>query len=180
MENIKDLYTNNSEYRLSNMKVLLFSALFSSLSLGTIWTTHQFGLAGPVFLPMHFFILVAALSFGWRVGLLTGVLVPIMSYFMSGMPILPILPRIIFEVATYGLFIGIFREKLKFNMPISLLLAMFIGRAFSGLWVLFFNNISFLSHIFNIIKVGFLGIMLQILFVIPISKFIVKWTNLKN
>lgn len=180
MENIKDLHIDNVEYKLSNMKVILFSFLFSSLSLATIWVTHQFGLAGPVFLPMHFFILIAALSFGWRVGLLTGILVPIMSYFQSGMPILPILPRIILEVTAYGFFVGIFREKLKFNMIISLLLAMIIGRIFSGLGGLFFNGVSFFVHIFSIIKVGFLGIILQFLLVIPISKFILKWMHLKN
>jgi len=180
MENIKDLYIDSSEYRLSNIRIVLFSILFSSISLGTTWVAHQFGLAGSVFLPMHFFILVAALSFGWKVGLLTGISVPIISYFMSGMPILPILPRIILEVATYGFLTGVFREKLKFNMLSSLLLAMLMGRIFSGAWVLFFNDISFLSHILNIIKVGFLGIMLQVLFVIPVTKIIVKWTTLKN
>ena len=46
-------YTDNRSYA--------FTFLFLSLSTATPWVFHQFHLAGPIFLPMHFFVLMAGL-----------------------------------------------------------------------------------------------------------------------
>ena len=130
LENFK-----NSTYQISLLKSLLVSSIFISSSLILVWLTHQFHLFGPLLLPMHLFIFVAALSFGWRVGICVGLLVPLISYLISGMPLLNILPQIIIEASFYGFTAGFLKEKLKFNIWLSFLIAMIIGRLSLGLYV---------------------------------------------
>ncbi|RKY70366.1 MAG: ECF transporter S component, partial [Candidatus Latescibacterota bacterium] len=47
---------------------------------------HQFGIAGKVFLPMHFPVIVAGLLFGPFSGLLVGLFSPVLSFLLTGMP----------------------------------------------------------------------------------------------
>jgi uncharacterized membrane protein len=92
------------------------------------WIFHQLHLAGPTFLPMHIFVLLAGLLFGWRAGLLVGLFTPITSYFLSGLPALNILPQVVIEVSAYGLIAGWLREKYDLRTIWSLLGAMIGGR----------------------------------------------------
>jgi len=77
---------------------------------------------------MHVFVLVAGLLFGWRAGLIVGLLTPLASNVISGMPVLQILPQIIVELSTYGFVAGVLREKLNLRVIWSLLGAMIAGR----------------------------------------------------
>ncbi|MFA4998935.1 MAG: ECF transporter S component, partial [Candidatus Paceibacterota bacterium] len=98
-------------FAFSDAKLYVFSAVFTVSAVFFPWLLHQFNLAGPQFLPMHFFILIAGFLFGWRTGLVVGVLSPLMSYGITHMPSITILPEVILELAVYGLVIGILREK---------------------------------------------------------------------
>ena len=107
--------------RLTDVRTYLIIAAFVALSVLTPWIFHQFQLAGATYLPMHFFIFVAALAGGWQAGAIVGLLTPFASYAVSGMPALTILPQIAVEVATYGLIAGLLRQKLNLNVFWSLL-----------------------------------------------------------
>ena len=112
----------------SDIRSYIFTAVFISLAVATPWVCHQFYLAGPIFLPMHFFVLVAGLLFGWRAGLIVGIFTPLVSYAISGMPVITILPQIVVEISVYGLMAGILREKFNLRAIWSLLGAMIAGR----------------------------------------------------
>lgn len=112
----------------TDIRSYIFTGVFVSLAVFTPWVFHQFYLAGPTFLPMHIFVLVAGLVFGWRAGLVVGLFTPLASYAVSGMPVLPILPQIVIEITTYGVVAGILREKLNLRVIWSLLGAMIAGR----------------------------------------------------
>ncbi len=101
---------------------------FIALDVAVPWSFHQFHLAGTTFLPMHIFALIAGLLFGWRAGLIVGLLTPIASYTVSALPVLRILPQITIELTAYGLVAGILREKLHLRVIWSLLGAMIGGR----------------------------------------------------
>ena len=92
------------------------------------WLFHQFHLAGATFLPMHFFVLVAGLLFGWRAGLIVGLLSPLASYSLAGMPALWLLPQITIELTACGFIVGFLREKFKLKVIWSLLAAITGGR----------------------------------------------------
>jgi len=112
----------------TDIRSYIFTAVFVLLNVAVPWVFHQFYLAGATFLPMHIFVFVAGLLFGWRAGLIVGLLTPLASYAVSGMPVLQILPQIVVELSVYGLVAGILREKFNLLVIWSLLGAMLAGR----------------------------------------------------
>ncbi len=67
----------------TEIRSYIFTGVFTLLSVAVPWAFHQFHLAGPTFLPMHIFVFVAGLLFGWRMGLIVGFLTPLASYAIS-------------------------------------------------------------------------------------------------
>ena len=112
----------------TEIRSYVFTFVFVLLSVLVPLAFHQFHLAGPTFLPMHIFVLIAGLVFGWRAGLTVGLLTPLAGNVISGMPVLGILPQIVVELSAYGLIAGILREKLNLRVIWSLLGAMIGGR----------------------------------------------------
>lgn len=112
----------------TDIRSYIFTSVFVLLSVLTPWAFHQFHLAGPTFLPMHIFVLVTGLVFGWRAGLIVGLLTPLASSVISGMPVLRILPQIIVELSTYGFVAGVLHQKLNLRVIWSLLGAIIGGR----------------------------------------------------
>ncbi len=172
---MKAIYLTQPVIRLSYLRLVLFSVIFMVLAVAAPWLAHQFNLAGQTFLPMHFFVLVAALAFGWKVGLFVGVLTPLVSYFTSGMPLIATLPYITVEIIFYGLTAGILREKFDLNIWSSLILAMVIGRLALGITTFILEGINPLIYIFQVVKIGLPGILMQLILVVPVANLIIKW-----
>ena len=114
--------------KLTDARTYGIIAAFVVLSVLTPWAFHQFHLAGATYLPMHFFIFIAALTCGWQAGLIVGLLTPFASYAVSGMPALNILPQIAIEVTVYGMLAGLLRQKYHLHTIWALLGAMVGGR----------------------------------------------------
>ena len=55
---------------------------------------HLIPQGGFIFLPIYFFTLIAAYKYGWKAGLLTAVLSPLVNHVLFGMPPLAVLPAI--------------------------------------------------------------------------------------
>lgn len=180
MISIKSLYLTQPIVKLSTLRLALFAVVFTALAVATPWFAHQFNLAGPIFLPLHFFVLVAALTFGWRVGLFVGIATPLVSYFTSGMPLLPVLPQITLEITFYGLTAGILREKFNLNIWLVLILAMIVGRIALGVGAFILKDINPFLHVFQVIKLGWPGILLQLILVVPITNLLLKWIKSEN
>lgn len=160
--------------RYTEIRTYILAGLFVLFGVLTPWVFHQFHLAGATFLPMHLFVFAGALLFGWRLGLMVGLLSPLVSYALSGMPALQTLPQIIVELSTYGLVAGVLREKLHLRAAWSLLGAMAAGRLALGLVaVATFLTIGKvyspfgladnpLSMVWSVIKQGWPGMVLQL------------------
>lgn len=159
----------------SQAKYYIFSLVFVGLAVAAPSVFHQFNLAGAKFLPMHIFILMAGLLFGWRTGVLVGVLSPLMSYSVTHMPPMVILPEIVLELGIYGLAIGLLREK-KLNIWVVLLGAMLIGRLARLLFVLGFGLETNPLHYFQI---SWPGMLLQ-LALIPVAVYLLQRFFFKN
>lgn len=153
----------------SEVKFYILSATFVSLAVFVPWLTHQFHIAGPKFLPMHFFVIIAGFLFGWRTGLVVGIFSPLISYSITHLPPLALLPEITLELALYGLAIGILREK-KLNIFIVLFSAMIFGRLARLLFALALGVETYPLHYFQI---SWPGIVLQIIS-IPIIIFLLQ------
>lgn len=131
---------------------------FISLAVFIPWLTHQFHIAGARFLPMHFFVIIAGFLFGWRTGLVVGVFSPLVSYSITHLPPVIILPEITLELALYGLIIGILREK-NLNVLVVLFSAMIIGRLARLFLVL---GLGLETNPLNYFQISWPGIILQL------------------
>lgn len=153
----------------SETKYYIFSAVFVFSTVLFPWLAHQFHIAGPKFLPMHFFVMIAGFLLGWRAGMMIGAISPMLSYGMSHMPPIAILPEIMLELAVYGFAIGILREK-NFNILAALLSAMILGRFARFLFVLLFG---LQTNPLEYFRMSLPGIILQIV-LIPIVIFLLQ------
>jgi len=88
---------------------------------------HLLGAPVRLLLPMHWPVLLAGLVFGWRGGLLVGLLAPGASAALSGYPLPPVLIQMSLELATYGAVAGFLRE-IRVNRFLSVALALLAGR----------------------------------------------------
>ena len=178
--------------RYSDIRSYVFTLVFVFLSILVPWAFHQFHLAGAIFLPMHIFVLLAGLLFGWRAGLIVGLLTPLASNIISGMPVLHILPQIVVELSTYGFVAGMLREKLNLRVIWSLLgaivagrLALFlatviiyfvVGESYSPLGV----ETSPITSLWTSIRQGWPGIAMQLILIPSVIWLVVKLVDKKN
>lgn len=125
----------------------VFTALLIALGVLVPMLFHQFGIAGKVFLPMQFPVVIAGLLFGPLSGLLVGLLSATLSFLLTGMPPFPTVAAIVPELITYGVVSGWLYVRLRVNIWISLLGAMVAGRVVFGLaWWLMANMLGFHSE----------------------------------
>ena len=92
---------------------------------------------GSALSPMHIPVLLCGLACDGGYGVLCGLLGPILSHVLSGMPPVPMLVRMIPELMTYGLAAGLFKGRFHSGKPVfdlyaSLILAMLLGRIVGG------------------------------------------------
>ena len=64
---------------------------------------------GVAFLPMHLPIIFVGLIAGPAVGAIAGAAAPLVSFLLSGMPMLAMLPLMMVELCAYGLVAGLLR-----------------------------------------------------------------------
>jgi uncharacterized membrane protein len=153
-----------------DVRLYVFVAVFVGLGMLTPWIFHRVHLAGPTFLPMHFFVLVGGLLFGWRVGVLAGLLTPAVSFVVSGMPVPLLLPQITSELAMYGLVSGLLRERTGIGTVGVLLSAMIAGRLALGMAVLVADGGAGdpISHVWGVVALGYPGMIMQLLLIPPV------------
>ncbi len=158
------------------VKLYIFSSVFTISAVFFPWLLHQFNLAGPKFLPMHFFVIIVGFLFGWRTGLFVGFLSPLMSYSITHMPPIAILPETILELVIYGFIAGILREK-RLNIWPSLILAMVLGRLARLLFVL---ALGLQTNPLAYFQMSWPGIFLQLALIPLIIFFLQKFLFKEN
>lgn len=120
-------------------KTLMLAALFVAIGLVLPnLVTMSIPEIGRMLLPMHLPVLFCGLICGRKYGLIVGFILPLMRSFMFGLPVLfPMAIAMAFELATYGLVIGIVYNHIAprkniVSLLYSLIAAMIAGRAVWG------------------------------------------------
>lgn len=116
---------------------LVLTALFLALCLVLPFVTGGIPTIGNMLLPMHIPVLLCGLLCGWPYGLVIGFVAPLLRSVLFGMPpIYPVALAMAFELAAYGLIIGLVYTALhKRGLAAlygSLLVAMVGGRLVWG------------------------------------------------
>ena len=119
---------------------------------------------GETLLPMHLAVILAGLFAGPVAGAAVGALAPVVSFLLSGMPLVTMLPFMTVELAGYGLTAGLVAST-RLPAFVKLLVAQVGGRALRAAAVLaaFYGFGAGLpvSSIWTSIVTGAAGIALQ-------------------
>ena len=102
--------TTNSSGRVPT-GTLTGTALLLALGVVLPIVFHAFPLGGRIFLPMHLPTFVAGLVLGPVAGLVVGAGSPIVSGLLTGRPTVFYMVPMVFELATYGLVVGLLRPR---------------------------------------------------------------------
>lgn len=102
MERTARLYS--LEYK--EAKTYLMAALFIIGNIALPQICHSFSMGGPTWLPIYLFTLIGAYKYGWRVGLLTALLSPVLNSIFFGMPATEALPAILLKSVLLALIAG--------------------------------------------------------------------------
>lgn len=117
-----------------NTRKMVYAAVILALSIAIPAIFHFTALPGNIFLPMHLPVLVGGLLLGPVYGLIVGMLAPILNFFLTNMPPVPMLYIMIFELGAYGFFTGFLYKKSN-RLFISLLASLLIGRIVAAIIV---------------------------------------------
>ncbi len=159
--------TSRFSFKLQTLTVLCAVAL--AVALPQVF--HSAGAAlglgnslGETFLPMHLPVLAAGFIAGPFAGAVAGLLSPVVSFALSGMPGILMLPIISAELCAYGIISGLLMKK---DIPVfpKLIITQLGGRAVRAITVLiavyvFGSEIS-ISTIWMSVVTGISGILLQ-------------------
>ena len=159
----------------SDIYRLVLAALFLAIGIVLPFLTMQVKEIGSMLLPMHLPVFLCGLICGWKYGLAVGAILPIMRSLMFGMPMLyPSAVAMAFELATYGLVVGLvfflFRRKNLITLYAALLISMVAGRAVWGCVTAILLGISGSAFTFSAFLAGALlnaipGIILQLILI---------------
>ncbi len=103
----------------SNIKTYMVAALFIAGNIVLPQLCHLIPQGGMILLPIYFFTLIAAYKFGWKAGLLTAVLSPVVNSLCFGMPALALLPVILVKSSLLAVFAALAASRFQ---KVSLLL----------------------------------------------------------
>lgn len=118
-----------------NTRFITHTALFLALAILVPVAFHS-GPWGRAFLPMHIPVLLAGFLVGPVSGLLVGLLAPVVSQFLTGMPSGYAVPLMTMELAVYGLAAGLTYKRWRWNIYLALIVAMILGRFMFALGIL--------------------------------------------
>ncbi|MFI3284624.1 MAG: ECF transporter S component [Erysipelotrichaceae bacterium] len=155
---------------------IVLASLFLALGLIIPYVCgHAAGIPGTVLLPMHLSVFVAGMVLGPVYGLGIGLLTPVLSMMLTGMPSGTTLITMIVELGVYGYVSGFAcHSKSKKSLYIYLVMAMIAGRIayaivlFIGKDIFQIEAAAILLKVWSAFTTGLIGVGLQFLLVPPI------------
>ena len=119
----------------NSVKILVYSAICLALCLVLPFLTGQIPEVGSMLLPMHLPVLLCGFLCGGTWGAAVGFVAPLLRNLLFGMPPMPWCISMAFEMAVYGLVVGLLYRKLGRSLKGiygSLVCAMVAGRLVWG------------------------------------------------
>jgi hypothetical protein len=169
----KTLALNSTTLELKGIKSYSFQILLVGLAVVLPYIAHTAGAPVRYLLPMHWVVILAGLVYGWRSGAITGLLAPIVSFLVSGMPLPHIIAPMTIELFIYGFTAGLLRETFKLNAFASAAIALVSGRILFVIAVLLLGSVpgTITAYIQAAMLPGLAAGLAQII----ILPFIAKW-----
>lgn len=166
---------------------LTLAAMFLAVGLLLPFLTGQIREIGNMLLPMHIPVIMCGLICGWKYGLGVGFVMPLLRSLIFTRPAMyPDAIAMAFELATYGLVVGLLYSRSRWKCIISLyrsmLIAMIAGRIVWGAAEICLLGIGENGFTWEMFMAGaflkaFPGIILQLVF-IPAMMLVLNKTGL--
>lgn len=147
-------------YGYSEARTYLAAFLFVLGNIALPQLFHLIPQGGVTWLPIYFFTLVGAYKYGWKVGLLTALLSPLVNSWLFGMPPVASLPAILLKSGLLALAAGFTAHRYR-KVSVLLLLAVVLSYQAVGTlgeWVM---KGSF-YHAVQDFRIGIPGMLLQV------------------
>jgi len=142
---------------------------------------HSIPNAGSVFLPMHIPVLICGMICSWPYGLLCGLMGPLLSSVLTGMPPAAMLPAMMVECGTYGMVSGLVLKAVHtkstyMDLYIALVVAMLAGRVVSGIAkaLIFSPGMAMSAWITASFVTALPGIAIQLVFLPSVVQVLMK------
>lgn len=145
----------------SDAKTYLAASLFVLGNIALPQLFHLVPQGGVTWLPIYFFTLIGAYKFGWKVGLLTAVLSPVLNSWLFGMPLPAVLPAILLKSVLLAIAAGWTAHRYqRVSLPILLAVVLFYQTAGTlGEWAMVGNFFSAAQDF----RIGVPGMLLQVI-----------------
>ena len=144
----------------TQMKSYLLATAFVAGNIILPQLFHLIPQGGLIFLPIYFFTLVGAYKYGWKVGLMTAILSPIVNHLLFGMPPLIVLPAILGKSIVLAFAAGIAASYFK-RISIPILLWVVCSYQLIGSLIEWAMIGDFFKAIQDI-RIGAVGMLLQV------------------
>lgn len=156
----------------NDIKTYLIAFIFVVGNIVLPQICHLFHLGGKIMLPIYFFTLIAAYKYGWKAGLLTAILSPIINSYVFGMPLPIVLPIILIKSVLLSISAGFAAQYFK---KISILILVGVVGFYQILGTLIEWLVVKDFHLaISDLTIGIPGILLQIFGGYVIIKYLLK------
>ena len=162
----------HQKYTFVSYKTYLAAGLFIIGNIAVPQLCHLIPRGGLIFLPIYFCTLIGAYRCGWKVGLLTAVLSPLVNCALFGMPPVASLPAILVKSITLAVAAALIARRMRFSIwsvALAVLVCQLVGMTFE--FFLDFNLVQALQDV----RIGWPGILIQIVGGYFLLKAIGKW-----
>lgn len=133
---------------------------------------HMIPKGGLIFLPIYFFTLIGAYKYGWRVGLLTAILSPLINSALFAMPAPQMLPVILVKSSLLAVVAAFVAQKSKAVTLLSLLIVVLTYQVLGGIAEGFVTG-NVLAGVQDF-RLGFPGLLIQLFGGYAILKYVLK------
>lgn len=141
-------------------KTYLTAAIFVLGNIALPQLCHLIPQGGVTLLPIYFFTLIGAYKYGWRVGLLTALLSPLVNNLLFGMPALAVLPAILIKSTLLAFSASITAHYFKKTSVLTLILVVLSYQIIGTFaeWAITGSLMTALQDF----RIGILGMVIQI------------------
>ena len=141
-------------------KTYTTAALFILGNIALPQLCHMVPQGGMILLPIYFFTLIGAYKYGWKVGLMTAVLSPVINHLAFGMPAAAVLAPILVKSTILALTAGYVASHSK-KVSIALMAGVVLTYQVAGGLFEWAYTSSFAAAVQDF-KLGIPGMLLQI------------------
>lgn len=166
------LTIQREQYGFKELRTYLAAGIFLLGNIVVPQFCHLIPQGGLIFLPIYFFTLVGAFKYGWKVGLLTALLSPVVNCLLFGMPPVASLPAILVKSVSLAVAAGLIGKHMRFTL-LSVALAV-LAYQLVGMTFEYLTDFNFL-HALQDVRIGWPGILIQVFGGYLLLKAMEKW-----